>query len=424
MEGELMYIDNAAQVLTMDPRRHAAPLLGIAGEEQLGVIPDGAVLFEGGRVTWVGPATERPERARGAQRVDAQGGVVMPGLVDSHTHAVHAGSRELEFALRCAGVSYEEISRRGGGIRVTTAATRAASEDDLVAVAARRLDRMLAFGVTTVEIKSGYGLGTEHELAMLRAIRRLGQERTQTVVATFLGAHAVPADRAADRTAYLDEVVDEMLPEVAAQGLARFCDVFCETNAFTLAETRRVLERAAELGLGLKIHAEQLHHTGATALAAELRAVSADHLELVDERDVELLAEAGTVATLLPGATLFLGQRRLPPARRMLDAGVKVALATDCNPGSSPTENLPLMGTLGCVQFGMSPAEALLGVTLRGAQALSLGETHGRLVPGCQGDAVVAAVPSWLHLFYHFGVNHTRTVVAGGAVAWTSEDRT
>ncbi|GMV42940.1 MAG: imidazolonepropionase [Myxococcales bacterium] len=420
--AEATIIDNAAQVLTMVPRLHAAPLLGIVGERQLGVIPGGSVLVEGGRVTWVGPAEERPARASAARRLDARGGVVMPGLVDSHTHAVHAGSRELEFALRCAGETYEQIARRGGGIRVTTAATRAASEDDLVAGAARRLDRMLTFGVTTVEIKSGYGLCTEAELAMLRAIRRLGAERPQTIVPTFLGAHTVPAG--ADRAAYVDEVVEEMLPAVATQGLARFCDVFCEETAFTVPESRRILERAAALGLGLKVHAEQLHHTGATALAVELGALSADHLEEVDDRDVALLAESGTVATLLPGATLFLGQRRKPPARRLLDAGVKVALATDCNPGSCPTENLPLMATLGCVQLGMSPAEALLGITLRGAEALGLGDTHGHLGEGARGDVLVTSAPSWLHLCYHFGVSHTRAIVAGGALVWTSPEGT
>lgn len=420
MTTEALLIENAGALLTFDPARHAAPREGIAGEELLGLVPGGDVLLEGGAVAWVGPRSERPALADGARRLDARGGVVLPGLVDSHTHAVHAGSRELEFALRCAGTSYEELARRGGGIRVTTAATRAATEDELVEGASRRLRRMLAFGVTTVEIKSGYGLRTEDELKMLRAVRRLG-EGPQTVVGTFLGAHTVPAEHAADRARYVDCVVDEMLPEVARQGLARFCDVFCERTAFTLAEARRILERAAGLGLGLRIHAEQLHHTGATALAAELGAASADHLEEIDDHDVERLAASGTVATLLPGAMVFLGQTRRPPARRLLDAGVKVALATDCNPGSSPTENLPLMATLGCVQLGMSPAEALAAITVRGAEALGLGATHGRLVPGARADAVIADVPTWVHLCYHYGVSHVRTVVAGGRVVHTAE---
>lgn len=415
-----LLITNTGALLTFDPTRHAAPRQGITGETLLGLVPGGEVLIEGGRVAWVGEAAQRPA-SPGARRIDARGGVVLPGLVDSHTHAVHAGAREVEFALRCAGVSYEEIARRGGGIRVTTAATRAATEDELVEGAARRLDRMLALGVTTVEIKSGYGLRTEDELKMLRAIRRLGELRPQTVVATFLGAHTIPAEHAGDRAAYVDCVVGEMLPEVARQGLARFCDVFCEETAFTPAEARRILERAADLGLGLKIHAEQLHHTGATALAAELGAASADHLEEIDARDVAALAASGTVATLLPGAMVFLGQTRRPPARRLLDAGAKVALATDCNPGSSPTENLPLMATLGCVQLGMSPAEALAAITVRGAEALGLGQTHGRLVPGARGDAVIADVPSWIHLCYHYGVSHARVVVAGGTVAWADE---
>ena len=423
-DGPALLVEDASQVLTFDSPRHALPATGLPGEALLGAIPDGAVGVEGGVVTFVGERRFVPERFRaaGVERLSAGGGVVMPGLVDSHTHLVFAGSREREFAMRCGGVSYEEIARRGGGIRVTTAATREATEEDLATLARRRLDRMLSLGVTTVEIKSGYGLSTEHELKMLRAVRRLASEVPQTLVPTFLGAHTVPAEYADRRDAYVDLVVDEMLPEVAYQELARFCDVFCETTAFSVPQARRVLERALELGLELKVHAEQLHRTGATELAVGLGARSADHLEELSDADIDLLAGGDTVATLLPGATLFLGQTRWPPARRLLDAGAKVALATDCNPGSSMTENLLLMATLGCVRMGMSTAEALAAVTVRGAQALGLEESHGRLAPGMRADVVIAAVPTHEHLCYHFGVNHVSTVVAGGRVVWRASE--
>jgi imidazolonepropionase len=414
-------IRNIGQLVTCDPARHALPD-GPAGpaERALGIVPGAAIAIEGGRVSWVGPDSELPDGAggQGARSLDATGKVVVPGLVDNHTHLVFAGDRVGEFALRCGGATYESIARAGGGIAVTARATRAASEDQLVELARPRLDRLLRWGVTTVEIKSGYGLDVESELKMLRVVRRLQAERSQTLVPTFLGAHVVPPEHRANRSRYVDSVVCEMLPEVARQGLAEYCDVFCETTAFSVPETERILETAAALGLGLRVHAEQLHHTGGAALAARLGAASADHLEWIDDDDVQALASSGTVATLLPGATLFLGQDRWPPARRLLDAGLPVALATDCNPGSCMTENLPLMGTLGCVRMGMAPHEALLAMTAHPARSLGRAGQVGCLVPGAVAHAVWFDLERYEAMLYHFATPHARGVVAGGRVAF------
>ena len=421
-----LVVRGCAQLVTNVPAYHALPEgVGGPGERALGIVPAGAVAIEGARVAWVGPEGALPARFRqpDVRVLDARGGVVLPGLVDAHTHLVHAGSRVDEFVLRCAGASYEAIAARGGGIATTRQATRAATLDTLVAGVLARLWTSVLHGVTTIEIKSGYGLETAAELRMLEAIAAVRRQVPVTVVATFLGAHVVPPEWRHDPDGYVDLVCHEMLPEVARRGLAEFCDVFCERGAFTVSQSRRILERARDLGLGLRVHAEQLHHTGAAHLAAALGAASADHLDHVDAGDIEALAHAGTVAILLPGATLFLGQRTWPPARRLLDGGVRVALATDANPGSCPTENLPLMGSLACTQLGMRPHEALLAVTRHAAASLGREDRIGWLGPGAIAHLAWMEGSRYEDVFYHWGVRTCRGVVARGRVlVWGTGD--
>jgi imidazolonepropionase len=372
-------------------------------------------VVEAGRVAWCGREADLPAAfAADPRRVDLGGRVVTPGWVECHTHVVYAGDRTADFERRVRGLSYEQIARLGGGIQTTVDATRAAGIERLVELALPRLGALARHGATTVEIKSGYGLDAATELALLEVVRRLQGLTPLTLVPTFLGAHVVPREHRADRERYVRLLTDELLPEVAARGLAEFCDVFCEEGAFTLAEARRILLRAAGLGLKLKLHAEQLSHTGATALAVELGATSADHLEAIDDADVALLAASRTVPVLLPGATLFLGKSDWAPGRRLADAGALPALSTDLNPGSSPTAHLPLMTTLGCTRLGLTPAEALLGVTRRAAAALAREDRAGVLAPGRDADLCVMDVTSHAQIPYELGRNPVERVMVRG----------
>ena len=378
------------------------------------VIEDAYVWIREGRVAASGPASEVPGEAAGAARLDAAGGVVLPGLVDSHTHAVFGGTREHEFESRLAGTTYQEIAAAGGGILWSVRDLRTRGDDELLALTAARLTESVRWGVTTVEVKSGYGLTVEDELRSLRIARRLDRRSgLPRVVPTFLGAHAVPPEFAGDRGGYVRRVVDEMLPAVAEEGLARFCDVFCDEGAFTPLETEAILTRAGELGLGLKLHADEFSGVGGARLAARLGAVSADHLVAIDEAGIEALAGGTTVATLLPGTSFFLRLGRFAPARRLMDAGATVALATDFNPGSSMTQNLLLMAAFGCCLMGLRIDEALRAVTRGGARALAR-EDLGTLAPGAVGDLAVFAVPDYRHLVYHYGVAHATAVVRDG----------
>jgi imidazolonepropionase len=392
------------------------------------VVAEGVVGVRGDTVVYVGSADALAasgfEVGPETQIVDAAGGLVTPGLVDPHTHLVFAGDRAHEYALRARGASYQEIARAGGGIAHTMAMTRRATEEELIALAAPRLDRLFRQGVTTAEVKSGYGLDLETELKLLRVIRRLGQTHPIDLVATFLGAHVVPPEYRADRARYVNLVVHDMLPEIAREGLAAFCDVFVEDTAFHPDEAMRILRAGSALGLRPKLHVDQLSDGGGARLAAELGAVSADHLEHTGAAGIQALARAGTAAVLLPGATLFLGQTARPPARAFLDAGVPVALATDCNPGTCPTENLPLMLMLGMSQLRMSPEEVLRAVTDHAAAAIGRGDVAGRLAEGRPADLVVFDVPSHTHLPYHFGTDHARIVVKAGRVRWQRPTQT
>lgn len=381
------------------------------------LIPDAAVGIAGGRIAHVGKRADLPGAPAALARTvrDGQGGVMTPGLIDCHTHLVYGGDRAREFAMRLQGASYEAIARAGGGILATVRATRALDEDGLVAASLPRLDALLREGVTTIEIKSGYGLTIEAELRQLRAARLLGQIRPVDVRTSFLGAHAVPPEFHDDADGYLDLVADEMLPRVAAEGLADAVDAFCERIAFTPAQTRRLFERARALGLPVKLHAEQLSNQGGAALAAEFGALSADHLEYLDEAGAAAMARAGTVAVLLPGAFYVLRETQAPPVDRLRRLGVAIALATDCNPGTSPVTSLLLVLNMGCTLFRLTPEEALAGVTRNAARALGLPD-RGVLAPGLRADAVLWRIAHPAELAYAIGLCPRIATIRAGEV--------
>jgi imidazolonepropionase len=388
----------------------AAEVVTSATHDADRLLPGAAVLVEAGRVTAVGAEVSLRARAPDAQEVDCAGGVITPGFVDSHTHAVFGTWRAAEYALRSRGVPYMEIARQGGGINASVRDLRARSEEELVELTRARLRPMLQQGTTTVEIKSGYGLDTESELRMLRAVRALHGSVPMDLVPTFLGAHEFPPEHRTDRDRYVDILVEEMIPAVAAERLAVFCDVFMEPGVFTAAQTRRVLEAGLAHGLIPKLHADELENSGAAELGAELGAASADHLGAISEAGIAALAGSRTVATLLPATLLFLGKTRYAPARRLIDAGATVALATDFNPGSSPTPSMPLVLTLACSLMGMDPLEAIVAATAGGARALRLDDGTGTLQPGAPADLVVWGVPDHRELPYRFGSPPVRGV--------------
>jgi imidazolonepropionase len=385
------------------------------GGAPYGVIEDGAVAVTGERIEFAGPRGELPSPpAQCAARViDCEGRWITPGLIDCHTHLVFGGDRAAEFELRLNGATYEDIARAGGGIRSTVRATRAATEDELAASAARRLQTLMAQGVTTIEIKSGYGLDLANEAKMLRVARRLGEMLPVDVRTTFLGAHAVPPEYEGRQPEYVKLVCEEMIPAIAGQGLADAVDAFCEKIAFTPAETESVFAAARRHGLPVKLHAEQLSDQGGAALAARHRALSADHLEYVSDEGIAAMAEAGTVAVLLPGAFYFLRETKLPPVDKFQRAGVPIAIASDCNPGSSPALSLPLMLNMACTLFRLPPERALAGVTHHAARALGLPD-RGRLEPGLRADFALWDISRPADLCYWIGGAPCHSVVKDG----------
>ena len=383
------------------------------GQGDIHPIADGAVVWEGETIRWVGPRRELPAAYAGAERLDAGGGLVIPGLVDCHTHLAFGGWRADEFEQRILGRSYLEIAAAGGGIARTMRLTREASDAELAARAAGFLGDMLALGVTTVECKSGYGLDREHELRLLRVYRALAAAQPVRLVPTFLGAHVVPPEFRADRAGYLDLLIDDLIPVVARERLAAFCDVFVERSAFTVDDARRLLRAAQAAGMGAKLHADQLSPGGGAELAAELGAVSADHLECASEGGIAAMARAGVVAVSLPLAALYLDQAPAP-ARRWIEAGAAVAVATDFNPGSAPSYHLPFALTLACTLQRMTPAEALKGATVIAARAVGLESRVGSLEPGKAADLAIIDAPDVNHWLYHLRPNACLwTVVAG-----------
>ncbi len=364
-----------------------------------------SVLAVDGRIAWVGPDTERPEATRDADEIDLGGRLVTPGLIDCHTHLVHGGDRAREFELRLAGASYEEIARAGGGIVSTVAATRAAGEDGLIKSALPRLDHLIAEGVTTVEVKSGYGLDLTSELAQLRAARRLGRERPVGIHTTFLGAHALPPEYRDDRAGYLRLVIDHMLPAVAAEGLADSVDAFCEAIAFTPDEVEELFTAARRLGLPMRLHADQLSNLHGAALAARHGALSADHLEHTDDAGAAAMAAAGTVAVLLPGAFYFIRETKLPPVELFRRHGTRMALATDCNPGTSPLTSPLLVMNMAATLFRMTVAECLAGMTVHAAAALGLAGETGTIEAGKWCDLAVWDAERPAELVYRMGFN-------------------
>jgi imidazolonepropionase len=401
-------IENIAQLATCRSE---------GGQGDIHPVADAAMVWEGATIRWVGPRRELPAEYRGAERLDAQGGLVVPGLVDCHTHLAFGGWRADEFTQRIQGASYLDIARAGGGIGRTVRLTREAGEDALYQRARGFVWEMIALGVTTIECKSGYGLDREHELELLRVYRRLAETEPVGIVPTFLGAHLVPPEYRERREAYVALLVEELIPAVAAERLAACCDVFVEESAFTVEEARRILLAGRRAGLGPKLHADQLTSSGGAELAAEVGALSADHLEHASPAGIEAMAAAGVVAVSLPIASLYLGQPPMP-ARRFIEAGVPVAIATDFNPGSAPSYHLPLALTLACTLQRMTPAEALKGATSLAARALGLGGGAGSLAPGMVADFAVMDAPDVDHWLYHFRPNACRLTVRQGRAVW------
>ncbi len=408
-----LVVRNIGQLLTMDS---AAGELGKAPAERiLEIIPDAAMVAEDGKVVWVGLEQDLSNEESPTTRIlDAGGRVVMPGLVECHSHLLFAGNRANEFALRSMGATYEEIAAAGGGIVNTMTATRRAGADALFTAGLARLDDFLKLGVTTVESKSGYGLDPESEIKLLEVMRSLQTRHPVDVVPTFLGAHIVPPEHRQERRRYIDMLTREMIPEVARRNLARFCDVFCENGAFTPDESREILESGAEYGLIPKVHAEQLSHSGGALLAARVGAASADHLDFATADDARFMAMQGTVAVLLPGATFFLNKKRYPDGRLFTQAGCDVALSTDYNPGSSHTRNLWLMGTMGCTHCGLAPAVALRAITRGAARAIRMEHQVGRISRGLLADFLILDAMDWQEILYLYGHNPVLQVYKRG----------
>ena len=412
---------NCSQVVTL-----AGPARARVGPEmrELSIVAGGAMLVANGRIVRVGSRGEIEalivSSGVNCEIVDAGGRIVLPGFVDAHTHPVFAGTRVGEFEERAGGATYQEIAARGGGIQSTVRATREASLDELVAAGKRYAQWFLRTGTTTVEAKSGYGLTTEAELNILRAIKRLDSETPLSYVPTFLGAHDIPSEFKAHREQYVSLLLEEMLPRVVEEKLAEYCDVFCEAKVFTTAESREVLSAARSLGLGLRIHADQLTLSGGAQLAAELHTATADHLEHADVQGIAALQSAGVQPILLPGSVYALGSGRYPAAREMIEAGLAVVLATDFNPGSSPTPSMTMVHSIASTHMRMNPAESITASTVNAAYSLNRGNEIGSLESGKRADFVIYDADDYRELAYFFGVEHPWRTYAGGTMVYQS----
>jgi imidazolonepropionase len=415
-------ITGASQILTL---RGASPRRG-GSLSNPGILRDGALLVRDGKIASVGPVTriEKDPDARKAAKIDVGGRVVLPGFVDSHTHLVHAASRAEEYELKIQGASYEEIAKRGGGILNSVKKLRAATAEQLKQRARAALQEFASYGTSTVEAKSGYGLNVASELKILGLQRDLSAEQPVEIVSTFLGAHVVPAEfrgKQGGAEKYVDLLLEQMVPEIVNQNLAEFCDVFCDRGAFTRAQSQRILSEAKLHGLLPRLHAEQLSRTGATQLAVELGAASCDHLEQINESDIRALAKSRTVATLLPGCDFHLGWKRYAPARKLIEAGAIVALATDYNPGTSPTLSMPMVLSLACTQLRMTPAEAIAAATINAAYALRRSDRLGSLEKGKQADFAVFEVEDYREIPYYFGMQRCWMTVKNGEIIYMKD---
>ncbi|GGP07373.1 imidazolonepropionase [Oceanobacillus neutriphilus] len=410
-----MFISNANQVITM--AGHSDKPAKKEEMSKISIMEHGSIWIEDGRIVETGPDDELREKYKSqledAQQIDASGKIVTPGLIDPHTHLVHAGTRENEYAMRLKGKTYMEIMGAGGGIHATTRATQKASHEELYEESKKRLDKFLLHGVTTVEAKSGYGLTLEHELKQLEVAKQLQKDHSIDIISTFMGAHAVPMDEKDNPEKFVTRLIEEMIPEVAERKLAVFNDVFCERGVFTPKQSKRILEAGKKHGLIPKIHADEIEPYAGAELAAEVGAISADHLLKASDEGIKAMAERGVTGVLLPGTAFFL-MAEFAPARKIIEAGVAIALSTDQNPGSSPTISLPFMMNLGCLKMEMTPEEVLTATTINAAHAIGCADEAGSLEAGKKADITIFDVPNYLTLSYQYGMNHVDTVIKAG----------
>ena len=417
MKSITLIIQNARQVLTMSSDQKG-PRTG-EHMEDMGMIEGAAVAISDGKIVAVGKTGEILGQVKIDERtnvIDAKDKVVLPGFVDSHTHPVFAATREEEFEMRVKGRPYQEIAAAGGGIKSSVRTLRAASKEELIQLTLPRLDRMLSYGTTTIEAKSGYGLSLDDEIKMLEVIKELNHLHPIDLVPTFLGAHEIPEEYKSRKDEYVELITQKMIPEVARRKLAVFCDIFCEKGVFDIEESREILTAAKDHGFKLKLHADQLTALGGSKLAAELGAVSADHLEFIDDQGIEMMKQAGVIGVLLPGACFGLGIKEYPPARKMIDQGLPVALATDFNPGSSMTESMPIILSMACLMMKMSPAEAVVASTINSAYAVGRADDLGSIEKGKKADLVIWDVQDYREIPYHYGVNLVDQVIKEGKV--------
>lgn len=407
-----LIITNIGQLLPME---NSGPVKGRSMND-LTVYEDAALGIKDNKVAWMGTTAEAEEIER-KRTIDADGRLVTPGLVESHTHLVFGGSREKEMALKQQGVDYLDILKQGGGILSTVRATKEASFDELLKKALFHLDRMAMYGITTVEAKSGYGLDRETEMKQLRVVKEAAKKHPLELVSTFLGAHAIPKEYEDNPDAFLDEMSD-MFDEIKEENLAEFVDIFTEANVFTVEQSRKFLQKAKDKGFHVKLHADEIEPLGGTDLAAELGAVSGDHLAVATDEGIRKLADSDTIGVILPGTIFYLGTGTYARAREMIDAGAAIAISTDFNPGSSVTENLQLIMSLAALRLNMSPEEIWHAVTVNAAHAINRGDSAGSLAIGRQADIVIWDAPNYMYIPYHYGVNHVNTVIKNGTVLY------